>query len=103
MTRVALNVPSVVVKVTGTPDSARPVTLSTLATNSTVPPRGGTKAGLARSVTLSTAAAPMVICTTLVDVVVVVPLPVPVLAVPPAAPRWRGRPQCRIRRRRGMS
>ncbi len=84
---VLLNVPRSAENVTGTPDTARPPVPMTDAVTSTVPPFADTIDGFAEIVMVSTAAAPIVICTTLADVLVVAVVPVPVdgAVEPPAA------------------
>jgi hypothetical protein len=58
---VLLNVPRLAENVTATPDTGRPPVANTEAITSTVPPLADTTDGLVRTVTESTAAAPMVI------------------------------------------
>jgi hypothetical protein len=77
--------PAVVEKTTGTPVNTLPEPSRTVALISLVPPEDDTVVGDAESATRFAAAAPIVISTRLV-VVVVAPLPVPVDVLPLAAP-----------------
>src|SRR5215216_5158933 len=82
-----LKVPRSAENVTETPERARPPMPVTTAMTSTVPPLAETVDGFVLIVMASTAAAPTVICTTLADVDVVVPVLVEgVVEPPPPAP-----------------
>jgi hypothetical protein len=80
-----LSCPSDEANVTRIPDKLRPAADTTVASKSTVPPAAGTEPGFAARRTVSTAAAPTVIRTLLLPVVVVPPFPLP-LPVPVPVP-----------------